>query len=173
MGEENGNINYKDILLEQKENKIFGREDDPYIIIHTAAVDTKPRGGVLSQKNIVLITLSLKNELNLNKNDSYLNILPIFHIMGINLAFATFIDGGTNVVIPSFDRDLSADLLIKKRHNLDGHISTNTCIYFRYLGQEKFISKNIKAGCWVRATRCNKEANGKYKCKIYMHVWSD
>lgn len=120
VGDESGEKKYSELLLKNEQTDILGQEDDPYMIIHTAAVDAKPRGGVLSQKNIVLITLSLNSELNLTKRDAYLNILPLFHIMGINLAFATFIDGGTNVVIPSFDRDLSADLLVKKDITLLG-----------------------------------------------------
>ncbi|WP_461834257.1 AMP-binding protein [Desulfothermus sp.] len=112
---------YTELLVaKDPHSEIHANEDDPYIIIHTAAVDGKPRGGVLSQKNIVLSSLQIAFELSLSESDAYLNILPLFHIMGINLAFSTYLCGGKNVVIPSFDRELSARLMNDEKITLLG-----------------------------------------------------
>ncbi|MCF8031058.1 MAG: AMP-binding protein, partial [Desulfohalobiaceae bacterium] len=84
--------------------------NDPYVIIHTAAVQGKPRGGVLTQQNLLLDALLLANEFGLDSGDAYLNLLPLYHIMGINLALAALVSGGRNVILPGFEAGEAARL---------------------------------------------------------------
>ena len=85
--------------------------NDPFLIIHTAAVQGKPRGGVLTQQNLLLNALLLVNEFGLGQRDAYLNLLPLYHIMGINLATAALVAGGKNVILPSFETGEAARLI--------------------------------------------------------------
>jgi len=87
----------------------------PYVIIHTAAVQGKPRGAVLSQENIILANLQLIHAFGLNQSKAYLNILPLFHIMGVNLGLATFMAGGKNVILEKFDPQKSLDLIQEQK----------------------------------------------------------
>jgi len=102
---------YEDLLREQASWESRGDWNDPFLIIHTAAVQGKPRGGVLTQQNILLNALLLVNELGLGQTDAYLNLLPLYHIMGINLATAALMAGGTNVILPSFEAGEAARLV--------------------------------------------------------------
>ncbi|HKJ99973.1 MAG TPA: AMP-binding protein [Desulfotignum sp.] len=77
--------------------------NDPFVIIHTAAVQGKPRGAVLGQENIVLSNMQLIHYYNLDATACHANILPLFHIMGINMALATLQAGGKNVIVEKFD----------------------------------------------------------------------
>ena len=94
--------------------------DDPFAIIHTAAVFGKPRGAVLSQENLFLSSLQLAFALNLTPADCYLNMLPLFHIMGINLALAVMLAGGNNVIMPQFDAPQAAEWISRHRVSLLG-----------------------------------------------------
>jgi long-chain acyl-CoA synthetase len=76
---------------------------EPFIIIHTAAVMGKPRGAVLSQENIILANQQIIETFGLDSDSTYLNILPLFHIMGVNLGLATLQAGGKNIVMDKFD----------------------------------------------------------------------
>ncbi len=78
--------------------------DDPFVIIYTAAMEGKPRGAVLSHANVVAGNMQTIATLQLTPADAYLNMLPLFHITGINLALATLHAGGKNVVMEKFDR---------------------------------------------------------------------
>ena len=93
---------------------------DPYLIIHTAAVQGKPRGAVLSHENVVLVNEQIKSVFTLDSNSVYLNALPLFHIMGINLALATLQAGGTNVIQEKFDPNEALDLMQKHQVHLIG-----------------------------------------------------
>lgn len=85
--------------------------DLAYIIIHTAAVQGKPRGAVLSQENLILANLQLMHAYGLDKTKTYLNILPLFHIMGVNMGLATLMAGGKNVIMDHFSPEACLDLI--------------------------------------------------------------
>ncbi|MEK6534931.1 MAG: AMP-binding protein [Thermodesulfobacteriota bacterium] len=79
------------------------RGDDPYIIMHTAAVQGKPRGAILSHHNLVACSIQLIGALGLTHQDSYLNILPLFHIAGWMAALTVMHAGGRNLVVAKYD----------------------------------------------------------------------
>ena len=76
---------------------------DPFVIIHTAAVQGKPRGAVLSQENILLSNLQMIRYYGLGPSSCTADILPLFHIMGVNLALAVLQAGGKNAILEKFD----------------------------------------------------------------------
>jgi long-chain acyl-CoA synthetase len=77
--------------------------DDPYIIMHTAAVQGKPRGAIISHHNLIACTLQTIGVMSLTNQDIYLNILPLFHIAGLIAALTTMHAGGKNLIISKFD----------------------------------------------------------------------
>ncbi|MFO7752173.1 MAG: AMP-binding protein [Desulfobacteraceae bacterium] len=96
------------------------KSSDPYLVIHTAAVQGKPRGAVLSHENVVLINEQIKSVFRLDCSSVYLNVLPLFHIMGINLALATLQAGGANIIQEKFEPAGALDLIQKHRAGLIG-----------------------------------------------------
>ncbi len=115
---EGGHLTYQDVLQTvaadpagPTDNAFHTGRDDPFAIIHTAAVQGKPRGAVLSQDNLLLSSLQLAFALKLGPADCYLNILPLFHIMGLNLALAVLLAGGKNVIMQQFDAFQAVDLI--------------------------------------------------------------
>ena len=99
---------------------IEGKPDDPFVIIHTAAVMGKPRGAVLSQENIILSNLQIINKYGLDKTKAYLNILPLFHIMGVNLGLGILMAGGKNVILEKFNPQETIDLIQEQKVTLLG-----------------------------------------------------
>ncbi|NDY71004.1 long-chain fatty acid--CoA ligase [Desulfobacter hydrogenophilus] len=98
-------------------------DSDPdlaYIIIHTAAVQGKPRGAVLSQANLILANLQLVHAYGLDNTKAYLNILPLFHIMGVNIGLATLMAGGKNVIMDQFSPQSSLDLIREQNVSMFG-----------------------------------------------------
>ncbi|MEW5735905.1 MAG: AMP-binding protein [Thermodesulfobacteriota bacterium] len=79
--------------------------DDPFLIIHTAAVSGKARGAVLSHHNMVLAALQSAARFQLSEKDACLGFLPFFHILQLVLTFAAMVAGGKNVVQEKFDPD--------------------------------------------------------------------
>ena len=74
-----------------------------FCLIYTAAVDGYPRGAALSHENIIMSNLQTALTMGLTREDVYLNMVPLFHITGINLALSTLHMGGKNVIMEKFD----------------------------------------------------------------------
>lgn len=96
------------------------KHHDPYVIIHTAAVMGKPRGAVLSQENIILANQQIVETFNLDSNTTYLNILPLFHIMGVNLGLAALQAGGRNIIMDKFDPEQVVKLVDAQKVSIFG-----------------------------------------------------
>jgi len=80
--------------------------DDPFVIMHTAAVQGKPRGALISHNNLVLCTMQNIGIMGLTNQDAYLNILPLFHIAGLFGSLVMLHVGGKNIMISKFDPKL-------------------------------------------------------------------
>jgi acyl-CoA synthetase (AMP-forming)/AMP-acid ligase II len=85
--------------------------DDPYIIMHTAAVQGKPRGAILSHHNLVACSIQVISALGLTHQDSYLNILPLFHIAGWMAALTVMHAGGRNLVVAKYDPKAAGQMI--------------------------------------------------------------
>ena len=77
--------------------------DDPYCLIYTAAVEGHARGAVLSHHNFIYSNIQTMATLGLTPQDTCLNMLPLFHITGLNLALSILHVGGLNVIMDRFE----------------------------------------------------------------------
>jgi len=93
---------------------------DPFVIIHTAAMLGKPRGAILGQENIILANQQIIQAFKLDETKAYLNILPLFHIMGINLGLGILQAGGKNIIQEKFDPPKTLELIQEQKVNLFG-----------------------------------------------------
>ncbi len=94
--------------------------DDPFCLIYTAAVEGKPRGATLTHGNISVGNIQLAAKTGFSRNDAYLNMLPLFHITGLNLAMSVMHVGGKNVIIAKFDEKAAIQLTEKEKITVMG-----------------------------------------------------
>ncbi len=100
---EDGSVSIDSLLSADPRPPVYTEEQDPFCLIYTAAVEGKPRGAVLTHGNMIYGNLQTIATMGLTPNDAYINMLPIFHITGLNLSFSVMHAGGKNVVIEKFD----------------------------------------------------------------------
>jgi long-chain acyl-CoA synthetase len=93
---------------------------DPFVIIHTAAVEGKPHGAVLTHHNLTTGNIQAAAVIGLTSNDAYLSILPLFHVAGLCLALSVMHVGGKNVVISKFDPATAVKLIDREKVTLMG-----------------------------------------------------
>jgi acyl-CoA synthetase (AMP-forming)/AMP-acid ligase II len=94
-------------LLDKKAEfpEIEVHSDDPYVIIHTAAVQGKSRGAVMSHGSLLQANLQIVALWNITPEDCNLGMLPIFHVSGLGFWLMLTHAGGTNIILPRFDPD--------------------------------------------------------------------
>ena len=100
---------------EGAEKEIDIPADSGYVIIHTAAVEGRPRGALLSQANIVYANLAYMRQYGLSSEDCHLCFLPLYHAAGVFIALAVMHGGGKNVIFERFDADLILRLIEKEK----------------------------------------------------------
>lgn len=89
--------------------------NDPFVIIHTAAVEGRPRGAVLSHGNIIAANVQSMAVMGIQEDSVHLACLPLFHIAGLGMALHVMHAGGTNVIMSKFDAKEAALLIEKEK----------------------------------------------------------
>ncbi|MDR3555320.1 MAG: AMP-binding protein [Syntrophobacteraceae bacterium] len=90
-------------------------DEEGFVIIHTAAVAGRPRGALLSHRNICCSSLHFHTALNITPEDVHLNLLPMFHIAGLSMLFQSFHAGALTVNMSKFDAAKAVDLIVEKK----------------------------------------------------------
>ncbi|MBF0204573.1 MAG: AMP-binding protein [Desulfamplus sp.] len=92
--------------------------NDIFALIYTAAIAGKPRGAALSHSNIIASNLQTSLTMNLGSQDVYLNMLPLFHITGMNLSLAVMHMGGKNIIMEKFNASEALSNIQKEKVSL-------------------------------------------------------
>ena len=129
---------------EGKAKEVEIRQSDPYLIIHTAAVAGKPRGATLSQGNIVASNIQHMSTVGLTEEDSYLHLLPLFHIADLALSFSVMHAGGKNVLMPKFDPDLALQLIEKEKITTIGEFPPMLGMLLEKLEGKNYDTSSLK-----------------------------
>ena len=116
--------------------------NDGFVIIHTAAVEGRPRGALLSHGNLLCAGLHLNHCFHLTENDVHLNFLPLFHVGGLFMAISSFLSGALNVNMSKFDAEKAVELIETKKVTLFFDFSP---ILASILEQQEKTSQNIKS----------------------------
>ncbi|ABE47117.1 AMP-binding protein [Polaromonas sp. JS666] len=78
-------------------------DDEGLVIIHTAAVGGRPRGALLSHRNLIAASLQTQLAWRLTPADINLGVLPLFHVAAIGFLLATQQAGGATLLLTRFD----------------------------------------------------------------------
>jgi fatty-acyl-CoA synthase len=78
--------------------------DDPAVILYTSGTTGRPKGVVLSHKNLTFNTMNQLAHIDVLSTDVVLCTAPLFHATGLGqVSLPTLFKGGTVVVAPKFD----------------------------------------------------------------------
>jgi long-chain acyl-CoA synthetase len=93
-------------------------DSDPFVIIPTAAIQGKPRGALLTHRNLISCTIHTIGTLGLTHEDIYMNIVPLFHIAGLAAALTTMHAGGKNLTISKYDPKVTGRMIDREKVTL-------------------------------------------------------
>jgi malonyl-CoA/methylmalonyl-CoA synthetase len=75
------------------------RPADPALIIYTSGTTGKPKGAILTQKNLIHDARNIIQIWEINKSDTLCHALPLFHVHGLCFALHTFLLAGAHVLL--------------------------------------------------------------------------
>ncbi len=109
--------NYLAGALRGKNAEANGAETDPILLVYTSGSTGRPKGVVLTQTALIANAQMSVEAHGLKSDDKVLNVLPLFHVGGLNiLPTPTFSIGGTVVLHERFVPEHMAAELPKVAH---------------------------------------------------------
>ncbi|MBL0731808.1 MAG: AMP-binding protein, partial [Desulfosarcina sp.] len=91
------------------------KPDDPGLIIYTSGTTGKPKGAVLTQRNLIYDADNIIKTWKISESDVLCHALPLFHVHGLCFALHTAMIAGSHVLMPDgFSPENVINLLSKK-----------------------------------------------------------
>ncbi len=115
---EEGYADYETLLADTPAEVIAPAEideNDPSALLYTSGTTGKPKGVMLTHRNLYLNAMNSICEFSLHERDVYLHTLAQFHCNGWGLPYAVTGMGATHVIIKKFEPALFFDLLARER----------------------------------------------------------
>lgn len=101
-----------------------GGPDDVAHLYYTSGTTGRPKGVMLSHRNVAAHMLAAVEELQLVETDVWLHAAPMFHLADAWAVFAVTWAGGRHVLLPRFEPSRALDLLERERVTLTNLIPT-------------------------------------------------
>lgn len=78
-------------------------EDDVAVILYTSGTTGKPKGAMLTHKNLYSNAIDISNYLEMYENDRVITTLPMFHVFSLTVVVnAPLMNGATLIIVPKF-----------------------------------------------------------------------
>jgi acyl-CoA synthetase (AMP-forming)/AMP-acid ligase II len=99
-------------------------ENDMAQLYYTSGTTGKPKGVILTHKNVVTHALGAVAELQLTDADVWAHIAPLYHLADAWATFAITMVGGRHVIVPRFEPGLVLETIRKEDVTLSNLIPT-------------------------------------------------
>lgn len=118
---------YEDLILNQEETPVLDlalADNEVAHLYYTSGTTGRPKGVMLTHKNVKSHALGAIAELHLTDRDRWLHVAPLFHLADAWATFAITWAGGKHVIMPSFDALQVLKLISEERITLSNLIPT-------------------------------------------------
>ncbi len=128
-GDERGvrGLDYDSLIAEQEKSPPPSgviREDDVAHLYYTSGTTGRPKGVMLTHRNVKSHALGTIAELQLTDYDRWFHVAPLFHLADAWATFALTWVGGKHVIIPTFDPLKTLSMIEEERITLSNLIPT-------------------------------------------------
>ena len=119
-------------------------EEDIAQIYYTSGTTGRPKGAVLSHKNVYLHALYTISELSLKDNDVWLHAAPLFHLADAWATWAITWIGGSHILIGNFDPKRICECIEKQRVTLTNLVPTMYYRLVNYLEVDNYDYSSLR-----------------------------
>ncbi len=99
-------------------------EDHIAQIYYTSGTTGRPKGVILTHKNICVHALGTVAELHLTDSDRWIHVAPMFHLADAWATWAITWVGGTHIFVPAFDPEVVLETMERERATISNMIPT-------------------------------------------------
>ena len=113
-------------------------------LYYTSGTTGKPKGVMLTHKNVKSHALGTVAELHLTDRDRWFHVAPLFHLADAWATFALTWVGGKHVLVPSFDAGMVCRLIQEEKITLSNLIPTMLNMMVNHPDVEKFDYSSLR-----------------------------
>ena len=126
--------------------------EDPAFIMYTSGTTGRPKGAVLSHRNLVVNALSFAVEMQLSRDDVWLSSMPLFHIGALVGLYPFLMLGAPAVILPSsgFDPAETARRLSQDAATVCAFVPTQWRALLDQPNAQELLS-GLRRGIWGAA----------------------
>jgi len=120
------------------------RDEDVAHLYYTSGTTGRPKGVMLTQKNVKVHALGTIAELQLTDSDHWFHVAPLFHLADAWATFAITWVGGKHVLIPHFEPTKVLSVIDKERITLSNLIPTMLNMMINSPDLERFDYSSLR-----------------------------
>ncbi|MFA8438770.1 class I adenylate-forming enzyme family protein [Pueribacillus sp. YX66] len=138
-----GTISFASLVNNVADEDVFESisEDDAAFIMYTSGTTGKPKGALISHRNMLHTCLNYTYCYRLTSDDSTLIAVPVFHITGLAAQLMTFIYlGGKTVLMPMFHPNQFLQLLEREKIT---HVIASPTVYVMTLMEKNDMKYDV------------------------------
>ncbi len=110
-------------------------DDDTAVILYTSGTTGKPKGAMLTHKNLYSNAQDIANYLKINENDRVIATLPMFHVFCLTVALnAPLMNGGTVIIVPKFSPAKIFNIAREQKATIFAGVPTMYNFLYQYEG---------------------------------------
>lgn len=135
-----------DQALAERESQV--ETDDGLLTVYTSGTTGKPKGALMSHKNIICSCLVEADEMESIPNDVWLCHLPSNHVgAATELGISPLMTAATVVLLPKFSPAQVLQLIEKEKVSMLGQVPTMFAMEFNLPDYDKYDKSSIKSVC--------------------------
>ena len=100
-----GNYQLSQLASQDSDSAWLGTESDIGALYYTGGTTGQPKGVMISNHSLVVQTLNIIQDLNINSKTKFLHAPPLFHLAGAGVAHACTLAGATQMFLPEYNSE--------------------------------------------------------------------
>ncbi len=120
------------------------RDDDVAQLYYTSGTTGRPKGVMLTHKNVKSHALGTIAELQLTDSDNWFHVAPLFHLADAWATFAITWVGGKHVILPSFEPLEALRIIQKEKITLSNLIPTMLNLMVNHPDVDRFDYSSLR-----------------------------
>ncbi|EKN68144.1 AMP-binding protein [Schinkia azotoformans] len=148
--EKENTISYQKLLemgMQEEIDEIeIDSDNDIYTILYTSGTTGKPKGAMLTHKNIVQTAVVTADWMQCSSEDVFLMSMPLYHVMGINFLFRVIVSNASLILMDKYKPERALSLIETEKVTVHPGVPTMFILELNHPMFSSFDLSSLRTG---------------------------